>query len=142
MRCHSLILLTLTACASVPQAPVRGNATVAVLAVMQQQVDAWNRGDLEGFCAGYVPDAVFVTPSDVTRGRAQVLERYRTKYVQRDGMGHLQLTAIDVREGADTVSVAAHWALTWPQKAPAEGSTVVVFVKTPQGWQIVHDASM
>ncbi len=33
-----------------------------VLALLEQQVAAWNRGDLEAFCAVYADDAVFVSP--------------------------------------------------------------------------------
>jgi uncharacterized protein (TIGR02246 family) len=135
----ALAALVLASCATVPAGPGRAE----VLAVMHEQVEAWNRGDLPGFCAGYLDDAVFLTPSGVTHGRAQVLERYTKKYAgDRAGMGQLELTPLDVRATDGAVSVAARWRLVWPDKPEASGHTVVVFVHTSNGWKIAHDASM
>jgi uncharacterized protein (TIGR02246 family) len=137
MRRASVGLL-LAACVTVP----RGHQA-EVTALMQHQVNAWNTGDLQGFCASYLDDATFVTPSGVTRGRAEVLARYIKKYgTQRSGMGHLELVPFDVREAEGAVSIAARWTLTWADKPEASGSTVVVFLLTPDGWRIAHDASM
>ncbi|MFZ5440791.1 MAG: YybH family protein [Myxococcota bacterium] len=113
-----------------------------VLALLDRQAAAWSRGDLDGFCAVYADDAVFVSPSGVTKGRAEVLARYQKRYPTRAAMGRLTLSPIDVRESADEVSVAAKWTLEYPDKPAATGHTVVVFKRTPAGWKIVHDASM
>ena len=53
-------------------------ARLEVEARLGAQRDAWNRGDLDGFCADYADDAVFLSPSGLTRGRAEVLARYRS----------------------------------------------------------------
>ncbi len=126
-----------------------------VLAVVQRQVAAWNRGDLEAFCALYADDAVFVSPprpanpdagvsaSDgVTRGRAEVLARYKKRYPDRKAMGQLTIEPHDVRETKDAVSISARWTLRYPDKPALSGNTVVVLVRGASGWTIVHDASM
>lgn len=126
-----------------------------VLAVVQQQVAAWNKGDLEAFCAVYADDAVFVSPpraanpdagvaaSDgVTRGRAEVLARYKKRYPDGKAMGQLAIDPHDVRETKDVVSISAKWTLSYPDKAPLTGNTVIVLVRSKSGWKIVHDASM
>lgn len=126
-----------------------------VLALVQQQVAAWNRGDLETFCATYAEDAVFVTPpraanpdagvaaSDgVTRGRAEVLARYKKRYPDGKAMGQLTIEPHDVRETKEAVSISAKWTLRYPDKPALSGNTVIVLVKTKAGWRIVHDASM
>jgi uncharacterized protein (TIGR02246 family) len=126
-----------------------------VLALLSQQVGAWNRGDLPAFCSVYADDAVFVSPpragnvdagvaaSDgVTRGRTEVLARYQKRYPDGKAMGQLALEPYDVRETKDAVSVSAKWTLRYPDKAPLSGNTVVVLVRTEAGWRIVHDASM
>jgi|APLak6261675434_1056106.scaffolds.fasta_scaffold03198_3 uncharacterized protein (TIGR02246 family) len=113
-----------------------------VLALLDRQAAAWTKGDLEGFCAVYADDAVFVSPSGVTKGRAEVLARYQKKYPTAAAMGRLSLSPIDVRETADAVSVAAKWTLEYPDKPAATGSTVVVFKRLGGKWKIVHDASM
>ena len=46
------------------------NAEAPVRAVLSRQVEAWNRGDLEAFMAGYwnSPDLVFQSGATLTRG--------------------------------------------------------------------------
>ena len=39
-----------------------------VAAHLDEQSAAWNRGDLESFCAGYEEDALFITPKARRRG--------------------------------------------------------------------------
>ena len=113
-----------------------------VLALLDRQAAAWSRGELDAFCAVYADDAVFLSPSGVTKGRAEVLARYKKKYPTPAAMGKLTLSPIDVRETADAVSVAAKWTLEYPDKPAATGHTVVVFKRTSGQWRIVHDASM
>lgn len=112
-----------------------------VLALLDAQAAAWSRGDIESFCSIYADDAVFVSPSGVSRGRAEVLARYKKKYVDRKAMGTLKLTPIDVRSGVDEVSIVAKWELSYPDKPTVSGHTVVVFKKLEAGWRLVHDAS-
>ena len=90
----------------------------------------------------YADDAVFVSPSGVTKGKAEVLARYQKKYPTAAAMGKLTLSPLDVRETADAVSVAAKWTLEYPGKPAATGHTVVVFRRWNGQWQIVHDASL
>ena len=112
-------------------------------ALLEDQAAAWTRGDLDAFCAVYADDATFISPSGITHGRQAVLDRYRKKYVDKAGMGSLRLEVLEVR-GADAshASVVARWTLTWPDKPKAEGLTLIVFSRTPNGWRIVQDASM
>lgn len=113
-----------------------------VLSLLERQAAAWTKGDLDAFCAVYADDAVFVSPSGVTKGRAEVLARYKKKYPTAAAMGKLTLVPIDVRDSADEVSVAAKWTLEYPDKPAATGHTVVVLKRWKGTWQIVHDASM
>ncbi len=129
-------------------------ANDALRAELQQRLDgdsaAWNRGDLEAFCASYAEDATFVSPSGITHGRAEVLARYRKRYPDRHAMGTLKLEIREVRPvqsapGAAplAVSVVAHWSLRYPDKPESAGSTLLVFHRDAHGgWKIVQDASM
>ncbi|HEX3127310.1 MAG TPA: polysaccharide deacetylase family protein [Thermoanaerobaculia bacterium] len=131
-----------------------------VRTLIKTQVEAWNRGDLEAFTSGYAEDAAFLSPSGLTRGRAEVLARYRKRYPDRKAMGRLSLEPIEMRPAAGTeftelggarpsrvhgVSVAARWEIAYPDEpgtAPASGLTLSVFRRTLAGWEIVQDASM
>jgi len=125
--------------AAAESAPDPGREAAAVL---DAQIEAWNRGDLDAFCALYAEDAVFASPTGLNRGRQAVLERYRKRYPDRAAMGTLAFDKQDVRATADTVSIVARWRLSYPDKPEASGLTLVVLRRTPDGWRLVQDASM
>ncbi len=114
----------------------------AVKALITTQGEAWNRGDLPAFCSVYADDAVFVSPSGVTRGRQAVLERYQKRYPDKKAMGTLSFEFVETREQKDTVTLVAKWMLAYPQKPTASGHTLLVFHKKGDTWLIVQDASM
>ena len=47
--------------------------------LIETQVAAWNRGDLDAFTAAYADDAAFLSPTGLTRGRNEVLARYENQ---------------------------------------------------------------
>ena len=115
----------------------------AVDAALQAQTEAWNRGDLVAFCSFYADDAVFVSPSGVTRGRAEVLARYQKRYGGNTAtMGTLSFERVDVRSSAEAVSLAMRWKLVWADKPEASGHTLIVWRKINDQWKLVQDASM
>jgi ketosteroid isomerase-like protein len=128
----------------------------AVRALLATQSAAWNRGDLEAFTAVYAEDAAFLSPTGLTRGRGQVLARYRKRYPDKKAMGTLSLDVVEGRlfESTGTAgggcqvpgaSVAARWKLDdagQPGKKIAEGLTLLVLRHRGTTWEIVEDASM
>src|SRR5215510_2968180 len=70
-------------------------AEEAVKALLATQSAAWNHGDLAGFTAVYAEDATFVSPTGLTHGRQQVLERYRRRYPDKQAMGTLTLDVLE-----------------------------------------------
>ena len=85
----------------------------AILSVLDNQVAAWNRHDLEGFMAGYRNSdrLSFYSGGTKTSGWKTTLERYRNRY-QSEGreMGHLEFTDLEVEPlGPDTAFVRGHW---------------------------------
>jgi uncharacterized protein (TIGR02246 family) len=132
-------------------------ARQAVAALLADQAAAWTRGDLEAFCAAYADDAVFVSPTGLTRGRDEVLRRYRARYPDRAAMGALTLEVLDLREawgdeatelgdavpsGIHGASVVARWTLRRADGSSATGLTLLVLARRDGAWQIVEDASM
>jgi len=136
------------------------DAQAAVEALLKTQADAWNRGDLDTFTSVYADDASFLSPTGLTQGRQQVLERYRRRYPDRKAMGTLSLEIVEVRpaQGIEVttlgdarpsrvhgVSIAARWRLAYPdqpEKKTAEGLTLLVLRRHGDSWEIVQDASM
>ena len=132
-------------------------ARAEVVSLLQTQAAAWSRGDLETFCAVYTDDAAFVSPSGLTRGRDEVLARYRKRYSSPELMGTLTLEPIEVREAWGTevtalgdampsrthgVSVVARWTIRKADGSEATGLTLLVLHRIGGAWRIVQDASM
>jgi uncharacterized protein (TIGR02246 family) len=125
--------------------PATGDAVAEVRAVWTKQVDAWNRGDLEGFMEGYwkSPDLVFFTNNGETRGWQQTLENYRKAYQSGDRkMGTLDFPQLEFKElSPNAVLARGRWRLKMPDGKELTGMTSVTFQKLPEGWRIVHDHS-
>ncbi len=162
-RCAaSLVLATAIVAAAIAStdspadgaSPGAAGVRADVEALLARQAEAWSRGDLESFCGVYAEDAIFVSPTGLTRGRRAVLERYRERYPDAAAMGRLTLDVLDVHPspeagvaaagpgGITSVSVVARWTLAYPDKPKLEGLTLLVLDRTPAGWLIVRDASM
>lgn len=140
-RCVALLILA--ACSS-SGVPVRGgeDPSSAILAVMDAQVEAWNRGDIEGFLEGYVksPDLLFASRGTFSRGWEPLLERYRTAYPEGK-MGRLSFGDIEVNPmGENAAWVVGHWALEMEDSSP-HGAFTLIFVRNQEGWRILHDHS-
>jgi beta-aspartyl-peptidase (threonine type) len=115
----------------------------AVRQVLEKQAEAWNRGDLEGFMAGYwhSPELTTSGKEGWRRGWDTALAHYREQY-QDDpqGMGHLTFSDLDVELlGTDAALVRGNWKVEWNAKKPAGGYFTLVLMKKPEGWRIVHD---
>jgi ketosteroid isomerase-like protein len=114
----------------------------AVLAVLEAQRAAWNRGDLDGYMAGYLrsPDLIFTSGAAIRRGFDETEAKYRARYgSDRASMGTLDFEVLEVQPvGADGAVVLGRWRL---RDAPAAGGGVfsVVLARQPDGWRIIHD---
>jgi uncharacterized protein (TIGR02246 family) len=124
------------------QAQLSGQSPeAAVRAVLDEQVRAWNAGDLETFVRTYSPETVFVGKA-VTRGNAGVLERYRKNYPTRERMGTLKFSDIEVRMlGRDFASVLGRFHLERGAAAggPAQGIFTLLLKRSGRIWTIILD---
>jgi len=134
---RGIVLVALAGCATAhafDERPIR--------AVLVAQQDAWNRGDLDGFMAGYAhtPDLVFTSGGKIRHGWDETYAKYKAKYgADRSTMGKLAFEILGVQAlGADGAIVLGRWALTDTPNAGA-GVFSLGFQRTPAGWRIVHD---
>jgi uncharacterized protein (TIGR02246 family) len=115
----------------------------AIQDVLDAQVAAWNRGDLDGFMTGYwhSPDLTFFSGKDEMQGWQATLDRYRKRYQAegRDKMGMLSFSEIKIELlGPESALVRGRWSLV-TSKEPLAGLFTLLFKKKPEGWRIVHD---
>lgn len=115
----------------------------AIQAVLDAQVAAWNRGDIEAFMDGYERSekTVFVGGDNVTRGWQTVLDRYKRNYDTREKMGTLKFSDLEVTPlGNYSALVLMRWHLQRAKDEP-HGRSTLIMRRTKQGWKIVHDHS-
>jgi ketosteroid isomerase-like protein len=113
----------------------------AILAVLMAQQKDWNQGDIRAFMGGYwnSPEVTFAGSKAFTRGWQPVLERYQKTYANREAMGTLDFSELEVRKlGPDAALVLGRWHLQ-RQSGDIGGIFTLVFQKFPEGWKIVHD---
>ncbi|MBL8625003.1 MAG: nuclear transport factor 2 family protein [Myxococcales bacterium] len=114
----------------------------AVRAVLAAQQDAWNRGDLTGYMAGYLrsSELVFTSGGNIRHGWDETFAKYRARYGSDPStMGKLGFEILGVQAlGADGAIVLGRWELT---ETPVAGRGVfsVALTRTADGWKVVHD---
>ncbi|HXK11241.1 MAG TPA: nuclear transport factor 2 family protein [Vicinamibacteria bacterium] len=137
------LAVALAATAAGPPLAAASPVRAAVLAVLDAQVEAWNRGDLEAFMAGYwrSPDLVFCTGATVTKGWDETLARYRRRY-QSEGreMGRLRFDAVEVVPlGKDAALARGAFRLVTSDGKEPHGLFTLVLRRLDGAWRIVHD---
>jgi len=118
---------------SIPEAAIR--------AVLGAQVADWNRGDVDAFMKSYWKSEAteFVGANGVVRGWQAVLDRYRKAYPDRQAMGTLTFSDLEVNVLCPTVAlVTGHYHLQREKDQPS-GVFTLVFRKFPEGWKIIND---
>jgi len=143
VRLAVLVVLLITSAVAPAQNQNSSAVDAAVRAVLQDQVDAWNRHDLDRFMAGYwdSPDLTFFSGATETKGWQPTLDRYRQKY-QSNGhaMGTLSFSDLNVEAlGANAAFVRGRFHLLMPDGKQPTGAFTLIFRKFPQGWRIIHD---
>jgi ketosteroid isomerase-like protein len=137
-----LSLVNVNASAQLPTS-ADANAQKAIEQVLHTQQDAWNRGDLESFMAGYwnSPGLTFFSGAKEYDGWQAALDRYRAAYASPGhDMGKLEFSGLRMEMLApDAAFVRGAWQLTMSDGKTPHGLFTLVFRKFPDGWKIVHD---
>ncbi len=121
----------------------RGSERDAILAMLNRQAADWSRGDLDAFATGYKhsPDVLFMGQT-IRRGYDQMLAGYRKSFPNREAMGKLTFSNLEVQpldEHIATVTGRFHLERTASGGGDASGYYLLVLEKTPAGWKIVRD---
>ena len=116
-------------------------AKMAIRKVMDEQIVAWNRGDVEGFMQGYwkSEELIFVSGYNIRRGWQTVTDNYKKSYNTREKMGVLSFTDLEIIVlGKDSAKVLGSWKVKHEPKDD-QGKFTLIFRKFKEGWRIIHD---
>jgi ketosteroid isomerase-like protein len=136
--CRLLVLLLTAACCAGAD-----SAEQSIRRVLSDQVQAWNRGDIDAFMAGYDNSAetTFISKT-VRHGYLDVLRGYHERYPTRENMGMLLFADLSVKPlGIDYASVTGtfHLKRTAIGGGDTSGVFSLLFRHTPAGWKIILD---
>jgi uncharacterized protein (TIGR02246 family) len=111
--------------------------------VLDDQVAAWNLGDIDTFMEGYdkSPDTTFVGKT-VQRGWETVRLNYHERYPSTEKMGVLDFSGIEVKMlGSDYATVLGkfHLKRNAAGGGDASGIFTLLFHKTASGWRVIQD---
>ena len=126
-------------------APLLQAQTDEIRAMLQNSVEVWNRGDLVAFVSDYEDSSeTTYVGRDMVRGSKAILERYRKHYPNREAMGTLAFSNVEVRPlKAGLALVIGEYRLkrTAAGGGGAVGRYTLLVRHTQSGWKIIHDHS-
>lgn len=116
---------------------------VAILKVINMQVNAWNDGDIDAFMQTYwQSDSLrFASGGNVRQGWDETMARYKTAYPDRAAMGTLNFEDLDIKQ------LSREWAVVFgryrlKREAPLSNATglfTLLLENKADHWIIVHD---
>jgi beta-aspartyl-peptidase (threonine type) len=124
------------------RSPDRTIDSDALISQLQATTVNWTRGDLDGFIAPYAPQSTYMT-SEGPVDRATMREHYRTRYFSGSTTPRpLRFEQITVRPlGDDHALMTGRFVLSGDGKADQSGWFTLVWLRTVDGWRILHDHS-
>lgn len=138
-----LILLALAAVLPVMAGAEKASAKKGVEELLNMQVEAWNRGDIDTFMKGYLqsPTISYTSGGVEVWGYEALLKRYQSRYgTKQDTMGKLSFSDLKISElGADHAMCIGHWHLVRDSQPNVDGTFTLVFVRSGAKWKIIHD---
>ncbi len=116
---------------------------VQIKQVLEQQRQAWNRGDLQEYMKGYwnADALLFVGKNGPKYGWKETLQNYQKSYPSKAAMGILSFDIKEVRLlGNDYAFVLGAWQLKRAQDEP-KGFFTLLVQKIDGQWLVVADHS-
>ena len=109
--------------------------------VLLAQETAWNQGDLDGYLSHYkdAPDTQAILGS-AARGLDTIRNAFRQNFPNRDSMGRLENSEVEVRAlGENFILATGRYHLSRSRKGGGDaiGTFTEILEKTAAGWQVI-----
>lgn len=121
----------------------RAQSEPAIRKLLQEQTEAWNKGNLEAFMETYWnhDSLLFVSKNGVTRGWKNTLENYKKSYPDTEAMGKLSFDIIEIKPiSSQYCFVVGKWMLA-KSVGDFSGHYSLLVRKINGQWKIVADHS-
>jgi ketosteroid isomerase-like protein len=113
-----------------------------IITSMQRQQDAWNHGDIEMFMSSYwkSDSLMFIGKKGVTLGWNETLLNYKKSYPDKESMGQLKFSNLDIFPEGNAFVVVGKWEL-FRVTDTLSGYYTLLWKKIGDEWLIVKDHS-
>lgn len=122
---------------------LKPEAAATIQALLNQQMNDWNQGDLNAFLNGYwkSPKVVFQSGDDRFDGWDLVRERYLKRYGKNaKSMGKLQFEGLEIELlGTSDAFARGRFRLETADGKKPTGLFTLILHQFPEGWKIIHD---
>lgn len=116
-----------------------------VVKIILAQQNAWNKGDLDAYLSHYKDAAdTQAVLANLVRGVDNIRSAYKQNFPNKDSMGTIEDTDIEVKALGDSYALATgkyHLNRSKKSGGPIEGTFMELFEKTQAGWQIIFSQS-
>ena len=115
----------------------------AIKAVFDTTAAGWNRGELPVYLSAYVDSATAMGSTGLVRGVSGIEGQMKAGFwrtgrpLQSLSYDHLEIRPI----GPDQAIATGQYILTGGGRPNRTGWFTTIWVRTPQGWRMVHDHS-
>ncbi len=119
----------------------RDSIELVIDGIIDDQVEAWNDGDVEGFMSGYwrSDELRFVAGKTVLHGHDSMTAMYKRSYPGKEKMGELRFDIRDKKWMGDSlINVLGRWNVT-NDDTTRSGNFAIMFMPVSEGWRIVED---
>jgi ketosteroid isomerase-like protein len=116
---------------------------VLILKLLEDQREAWNKGDVEEYMQGYVQSdsLLYVGKNGPKYGWTNTLNTYKKSYPNKQAMGYLSFDIKEVRLlSPDYAFVLGAWKLKREKDEPGGYFTLIV-KKIAGKWKVISDHS-
>src|SRR5271154_6944520 len=116
-----LAVYVVTGFVAYPVQEPKENPKIAIRRVLDQQVAAWNRGDINKFMEGYwKSDSILFIGSEIATGWESTLARYKRSYPDKAAMGILKFEILRIDFiSSDSYLVTGKYFLTRAKDSPS-----------------------
>lgn len=120
-----------------------GPEQTLIITELNKTADGWNQGDLEKYLAVYIPEATEMT-GDGPKGGKEHIEKTMRGGFWKSGkpVQILRYENVEVRMlGKKNALVTGQYILSGNNQPDRKGWFTTVWVKTKNGWRMIHDHS-
>lgn len=145
-RCWTILLIAaVTACATQVQSVGTGlrfpSDDAAIRAMFDTSVVGWNRGELPVYLSVYTASATAMGANGLVRGVNGIGDQMRAGFwstgrpIQALHFEHLEIRPL----GPDHALATGQYVLTGAGRPNRTGWFTTIWVRTPEGWRMIHD---